>query len=98
MNVSPPGNPDAREQDVKAIHVDHSQGTQVGDYGIQDNRFMPVVGRGALMAGRDLHVQDLHVHVESVGGGSSGKVRPDAAIVPVLPAVTRSAYLVWAIT
>jgi hypothetical protein len=64
MSISPQGDPGAGEQDAKAVHVDQAPGTQVGDHGMQDNRFTQVTsGRDALVAGRDFYVQDLHVHV-----------------------------------
>jgi hypothetical protein len=92
MSLSPPGSPDARKQDVGSVHVDRSQGTLVGDYGIQDNR-STAAGRDALVAGGDIRVQALHFHVGGAGGGGSGGLKPGGTAGLVLPAVSRSAYL-----
>jgi hypothetical protein len=63
MSVSGPNDPGG-ERDAREIRVDHAQGTQVGDHGVQDNRSTPVTaGRDALVAGRDINVENLHVHL-----------------------------------
>lgn len=94
MTVSPPGDPDTGEQDARAIHVDHAQGTQVGDHGTQDNRFRKIAaGRDALVAGRDFHVQDLHLHLEGARERITAEQRLVGATAPVLPSVSRSSYL-----
>jgi hypothetical protein len=89
MSDSPPSDP-GEEQDARLIHVDNAQGMQVGDYGIQDNRSTSVTaGRDALIAGRDINVENLHVH----SGESSPKNerRPDSGwsvppfMAPALP-------------
>jgi WD40 repeat protein len=89
MSDSPPSDP-GEEQDARLIHVDNAQGMQVGDYGIQDNRSTSVTaGRDALIAGRDINVENLHVH----SGESSPKTerRPDSGwsvppfMAPALP-------------
>lgn len=68
MSVPPQGAPGAEEHGAGAVHVDHAQGTQVGDYNMQDNRFMQIAAnRDALVAGRDFHMQDLHVYVGDAG-------------------------------
>jgi hypothetical protein len=94
MSVSPPRNPGRGEPDARAVHVDHAQGTQVGDRGTQDNRVTRVTAdRDALVAGRDLNVQEWHVHVGDAGGESAEGRQLGGAAVPLLPIVARSAYL-----
>lgn len=62
MSDSPPSDPGG-VRDAWVIHVDHAQGMQVGDHGMQDNRSASVIaGRDSLVAGRDINVDNLHVH------------------------------------
>lgn len=65
MSASPSGEAGAGEQSASPIHVDHGQGVQVGDHNTQTNNFAHItVGRDAVVAGRDVKVQELHVHLE----------------------------------
>jgi hypothetical protein len=70
MSVLPPGDPAAEDQDAAPSDVDHAQEMQVGEHGVQDNRFTQVTaGHDALVAGRDFRVQHLHLHVGDAGAG-----------------------------
>jgi hypothetical protein len=93
MSVSPPGDPGAGEQDARPVRADRTRETQVGDHGTQDNHITEATaGRDAFMAGRDLHVQNVQVCIEAVGGGIPGGLRPDRVATLAGPAA-RSVYL-----
>jgi NB-ARC domain/Tetratricopeptide repeat len=64
MSVPPQGDAGTGEE-ARVVHVDHGQGVQVGDHNRQTNSSTQITaGRDALVAGRDMNVQDLHVHLE----------------------------------
>jgi hypothetical protein len=93
MSESPPSDHGAGEQDTRAIHVDHGRGMLIGDQGTQSNQFTHVTGNrftqvtadgDALVAGRDIHVEELHIHVgdadRNVPEGLQ-KIDPDGTLV-----------------
>ena len=94
MSVSPPGELDIDTKDTKAVHVDNAQGTLVRDHGTQQNCTVGVTAGGdALVAGRDFHVQELHVHVENADASVPGGAQPKDVPGPILPPLARAAYL-----
>jgi AAA ATPase domain len=88
MSDSPPGNHGPGEPHAGAFYVDHAQGVLLGDRGVQSNFFSYVITANgdALAAGRDIHVQELHVHARDAGGqapgGFPGGLRPVQAGLP----------------
>ncbi len=93
MNASP-DDPGAEGRNVRAVHIDHAQGTQVGDHGTQDNRLTKVTaGRDVQSAGGDFYKQELHLHFGNGDGAATGDFGPGDVTTPVLPGASRLAYL-----